>query len=857
MTPSHMHPSASRIGGWRQRPRGSELVGRAFAGLLAVLLLCTGSVATAASDTSINYDIRSMPLANALMAFGAQSGLTVAAPTALTTGKYSKPVRGELAPSNALDELLQGTGLTFARTVDGTIAIQAIRAGAPAQPSIGPSSSPADSMSDQDQLGAVIVTAQRRSEELIKVAAPVTALLASDLSRQGDVKLADYAASVPGLNLISPQPGQTSIIIRGVTTGYGFAISPTTATYIDDSPFGSATANAIGSLTSVDLDPATLQRIEVLRGPQGTLYGASAMGGLIKYVTIPPSLTRESGRVEMDGSEAYGGDLGFGVRAEWNGPLITDTLGLAVNAYERHDPGYIDNIHLNEKHVNSARVDGGRIALLWKPTNRFSAQLTALVQNTSTYGTSTIDVGANLEPIYGKYQQYRWGPARWDLHSALFSLRAKLNLGWASLTSITSYQRETAFTSTDFTRRFGPLISSIINVPNLGIFDNVSLDHHKITQEVRLVSPSTQKLEWLAGLFFTHEKSVQPEAFQNPFDLTTGAVVPVPGGIFTDPNMDSFKEYAGYADVTYHFTHKFKILAGLRVTHDVESNVTPFSGVFNGPPTVAIAQIASQSTTYLFSPSYNFNDNNMVYVRVASGYRPGGPTGLTTTNVFQGAPAYYKPDSLTNYELGYKATLPDERMTIDLSGYDIEWKDIQVQSEVSGFIVTGNAAKARIAGSELTWTWRPIDALTLSFDAAYTNAFLTIDAPGIGARAGDRLPDVPKLSANLAASYDFPVTASIGGFVGGNYQYMGSRVMDFEAGLPAGMQRPTMGSYQIANLNAGVSRGNLTAEIHIRNVGNAYGFNQLFSEVIDGYSAPLAASVIQPRTFGLSVSYKF
>ena len=857
MTLSDMHPPAPRMGEWRQPPRGSELVSRAFSALLAVFLLCTGSVVNAAGDSSVHFDIKAMPLADALMAFGAQSGLTVAAPTTLTAGKRSQTVRGELAPSNALDELLKGSDLTFARAADGTIAIQAISAGEAPSANTGPSSSPAESTVDQDQLGEIIVTAQRRSEELIKVAAPVTALLASDLTRQGDVKLSDYAASVPGLNLISPQPGNTTIIIRGVTTGYGFAISPTTATYIDDSPFGSATANAIGSLTSVDLDPATLQRIEVLRGPQGTLYGASAMGGLIKYVTVPPSLTKASGRVELDGSEAYGGDAGFGVRAEWNGPLVADTLGLAVNAYDRHDPGYIDNIHLNEKHVNSARVAGGRVALLWKPTDRFSAQLSALVQDTSTNGTSTIEVGANLAPIYGKYQQYRWGPERWDLHSALTSLRAVYDFGWASLTSITSYQTETAFISTDFSRRFGPLISSIIGVPNLGIFDNVSLDHHKITQEVRLVSRTGHPLEWLAGLFFTHEKSVQPEQFQNPFDLTTGAVVPVPGGIFTDPNMDSFKEYAGYADVTYHFTHQFKILAGVRVTHDVESNVTPFSGVFNGPPTVAIANIASQSTTYLFSPSYNFNDNNMVYVRVASGYRPGGPTGLTTTNVFQGAPAYYKPDSLTNYELGYKASLPDERMTIDLSGYDIEWKDIQVQSEVSGFIVTGNAAKARIAGSEFTWTWKPIDPLSLSFNAAYTNAFLTIDAPGIGARAGDRLPDVPKFSANLAANYDFPITADIEGFVGGNYQYMGSRVMDFEAGLPAGMARPTMGSYQIVNLSAGLTRGNLTAELHVKNVGNEYGFNQLFSEIIDGYSAPMAASVIQPRTFGLSVIYKF
>jgi outer membrane receptor protein involved in Fe transport len=171
----------------------------------------------------------------------------------------------------------------------------------------------------QDQLTEVVVTAQRRSETLLHTAAPVTALKAEDLERQGDVKLADYAATVPGLNLISSVPGQTVVIMRGISTGEGAAIAATTATYIDDSPFGTTTANALGSFSALDLDPATIQRIEVLRGPQGTLYGASAMGGLIKYVTTPPNLREYGGRVELTGSTIDGGGQGYGVRAMLTG----------------------------------------------------------------------------------------------------------------------------------------------------------------------------------------------------------------------------------------------------------------------------------------------------------------------------------------------------------------------------------------------------------------------------------------------------------------------------------------------------------------------------------------------------------
>jgi iron complex outermembrane recepter protein len=851
-------PSWRRRRDWGgQHSAGPACVSHSLASLFAALMLWFGPAAMAADDSPRHFVISTNPLAGALMEFGVQSGLTVVAPTSLTVGKRASDVRGDFTPTEALGRLLKGSGLTFARAADGTIAIEAINAGAPAAANAGQSGSEKDSTRDPDQLSEVIVTAQKRSEALLRVAAPVTALQSADLARQGDVRLADYAATVPGLNLISSQPGQTVVIIRGVSTGFGAAIAATTATYIDDSPYGSSTANALGSFTTIDLDPATLQRVEVLRGPQGTLYGASAMGGLIKYVTIPPSLTEYSGRVELDGSTVDGGGQGYGVRAMWTGPLITDKLGVTLNAFDRLDPGYIDDPHLNKKNVNSSRVEGGRLALLWQPTEQFSAELSALVQNSTTGGTSNVDVNADLTPIYGKYQQLRYGNENWDLDSTHYSLRANYDFGWAALTSITSYQTQSATWFTDFTNRFGPLLSGIIGVPDLGVFDHVSVADHKITQEVRFASADSDKFEWLGGLFFTHERSVQPEQFQNPFSTVTGVTVPVAGGIFTDPNHDSYTEYAGYADVTYHFTSNFKVLGGVRYTSDSENNVTPFSGILNGPPSVALATTSSRTVTYLVSPSYNLDDRNMIYIRVATGFRPGGPTGLTTTSVYAGAPSTYGPDTLTNYELGYKASFPELRMTVDVSGFDIEWKNIQVLSEIGGFLITGNGGDARSAGAELAWTWKPIGGLSVSANAAYTNAFLTADAPGISAKAGDKLPDVPEVSANLGADYDFPLTTEVKGFVGGNVQYLGARVSDFVSGMPPGYGRPSMPAYSTVNLHAGASRGGLTAEAYVKNVGDTYGLTRIASEVQNGYGPPLAAAVIQPRTFGVSISSKF
>ena len=395
--------------------------------------------------------------------------------------------------------------------------------------------------------------------------------------------------------------------------------------------------------------------------------------------------------------------------------------------------------------------------------------------------------------------------------------------------------------------------------------DNISETNHKITQEVRLASPDGNKLEWLGGLFYTTERSLQPENFQ-VFNTITGLDVSIPGGFFNDPNHDVYKEYAGYADLTYHLTSKFKVLGGVRYTSDSERNFTPFFGLSNCgtgvaivicPETDAISDVSSRTTTYLFSPSYNLDDHNMVYARVATGFRPGGPTGLTTTNVLAGAPSTYGPDTLTNYEVGYKASFPEQRMTIDVSGFDIEWKNIQVLSEIGGFLITGNGGDARSAGAELAWTWKPITGLSVLANAAYTDAHLTSDSPPISAKAGDPLPDVPKFSANFATDYDFPIASDIQGFVGGNYQYQGARTGSFISGLTAGEERPRMPGYNTVNLHAGLNHGGLAVEAFVRNVGNSYGLTRLLSEVQAGYGPPLSAAVIQPRTFGVSISDKF
>ncbi|GAA0317701.1 TonB-dependent receptor [Sphingomonas oligophenolica] len=649
-------------------------------------------------------------------------------------------------------------------------------------------------------------------------------------------------------------------MIRGIGTGHGSAIPSTVATYIDDVPYGSSTATAYGSIGTLDLDPGILERIEVLRGPQGTLYGASSLGGLVKYVTRKPGLTDFTGRVEADGTTVDHGAAGGGVRVMLDGPLVKEKLGVTVSGFYRFDPGFLDDPFRKKSNVNTFEVYGGRIALYWKPVDQLSVELSAVLQNSHSPNTSEVDLTSGLTPIYGKYSQVRWGNENWDFKTRLYSLNANYDLGWGTLTSITSYATRNARWDIDETTKFGAAISGFVGVPNLALFDNVTLDHKKTTQEFRLSSPNGGTLEWLTGVFYTHERSVKPEGFGRPFDATTLQPVPAAypaGGLFFDTIYDRYTEYAGYADVTLRLGSQFKILGGIRYTHSTEDSDTPSSGALNGGHTDVTGRAVSNTWTYLLTPSFDIDQNNMIYARFATGFRPGGPTNLAASLLAAGAPAAYQPDSLDNYEVGYKAKFPLAHMTVDISAFYLDWKRIQLLTQVGGFNVTGNAGRAHSKGVEFAWTWMPVSGLSLSANGAYTDARMVVDAPLVGAKAGDQLPDTPKFSGNLSADYDFRISDDVGAFIGGNYQYIGSRPIDYVSGAPANYVRPVMPSYDLVNLRAGIKFGGFSIEAYVKNVGNSYGLVRLRSQVKNGISAPFAGAIVQPRTFGISVVDKF
>ena len=704
-------------------------------------------------------------------------------------------------------------------------------------------------------LSTVEVTANKRKERLQDVPMAVSTLSGSDLERQSAVSFADYASRVPGLNTVSQGPGRTQLTLRGITSGANTP-NATVGTYIDDTPYGSSTVYAAGSQLTPDIDPDDVERIEVLRGPQGTLYGANTLGGLLKFVTVKPDSTAVAGRIALGASSVSGGENGTDVHAMFNLPLIKDKLAFRVNAYTRNDPGYIDNVATGKKDVNDAKVNGLRAQLLWTPTDTFSLRLSALAQNLDgdALANGGVDVDpVTLKPIYGDLKQSRSpGTGDFGVRYRLYDASINANFGWSQLVSVSSYSTLDQQLNTDVTTAYGPIINPAIGLTNGGYSIDNPVTQGKFSQELRLQSPEDQTLEWRAGVFYTREHTTNIQDILS-FDASTGEPIALPftlGHIAVGPA--TFTEWAGFGDITWHATDKLSILLGARYTSDKTSYTQTGNGILTGDSDFTIKG-SDNPTTFLLNPSFKFSDDLMAYVRVASGYRPGGPNVGVPPGL--GAPLTFGPDKLVSYELGLKSTLLDRHMTLDVAAFYIDWNKIQLTSFAGGFSFLGNGGKAQSQGVEASWLYAAAQGLMLSANATWTDAKLSADTPpGLYGSKGDQLPWVPKWNANVGIDYDFPLAGNWSGFVGGSYRYVGKRKTDFQT-VPG--PRFDVPSYDGVDLRVGVNYINWTIKAYVKNLTNDRGISSMSSETTDPTGSPFGVIYVMPRTVGVSASVSF
>jgi outer membrane receptor protein involved in Fe transport len=710
-----------------------------------------------------------------------------------------------------------------------------------------------------DQLGTIVVTANRRNETLQNVPLPVSVLSYHDIQRQNLQDFQDYAEAIPGLAAVSSGAGITGLSIRGISSG-SQQPSASVGVYVDDTPFGSSSVFSAGSSLTPDIDPADLERIEVLRGPQGTLYGAGALGGVLRFITIPPDTQNYSGRLQVGGSSVDGGGNGLNVHGMVNLPLVTDQLALRVNAYDRTDPGFISDDGQGKSDLNENRVKGGRASLLWTPSSQTSLRITLLAQNLSRGGSPSEALDpVTLKPLYGDLQQR--GPALggdpFDGHYRLYNATFSTDFDWAKLVASSSYSTLDAVINLDVT----PLLflGPQANGQPYGTLENEIFPQTKSTQEIRLESPKSDTVEWLGGVFYTHETG---DAVQTIYasDYYSGAEQASPFGIPIggDTQPSTYDAYALYGSLTWHVADRFDVEAGLRHSHDQQHYTENGYGLlFGGIPLTVLLdkRSADSSNTFSLTPQFHISDNIMLYARAASGFLPGGPNVLTVA--IPGVPSTFSPTELTDYEVGLKTTSWDDRLIVDLSAYHIDWTKIPLVTFVSPFTFLGNGGQAKANGFEATIAVVPTTGLKLSANISHNDTALTKDAPlPSNGRRGDPLPYAPKLTYNLNGDYDFALRSGWDAYVGASYSFVDKRTGDFTFDGTASAKIP---SYHTLNLRAGLLHGPWKLDFYVKNATNERGIILDGSAQLNPITTQMEDNVviIPPRTIGVSLRRDF
>jgi iron complex outermembrane recepter protein len=866
------------------RKPAHALLGLLVFGLSLTLLDVPAHADTTITDTTA-FSIEPQELAGALKAFAVQSHREIFFAPELARGRKSHGVRGSYDDLKALDLLLEGTGLDFSITPSNAILVRdptakgdslrppatpassssdvvnsdvrvaqasATRTGGAGSADIDNSGSLSSPVSDAEKprLSEIIVTAQKRQERLQDVPVPVTALSAAALADQNQVSIQDYYNTVPGLSIKTDGHGYDSLSIRGITTG-GYT-NPTVGIVIDDAPFGPTTG--LGSRTSApDIDPSDLARIEVLRGPQGTLYGANSIGGLLKFVTVDPSTDAFTGRVQGDLDGVHNGTgVGYGVRAAVNVP-VTDTIAIRASAFTRRDPGYIDNPELHINGANQVDVEGGRFSALWRPSATFSVKLTAMLQDTTADAPSDVTLGPGLADL----QQVQALPGGYHHEVQDYTVTLSGAFAGMNLVSITGYGMDKYDSTIDISAYYGGASSiALYGTPIAAQVGRNKTD--KVTQELRLSGTATSRLDWLVGVFYTHEDTPTHDTYYAVNPTTQGAA----GFLFDDPYPTNYSEVAGFGDLTVHITDQFNIQFGGRESQNrqryEETTSGPEWAAFGYPnPTIQPpVHTKDDAFTYLVTPQFKFSQDFMAYARFASGYRPGGPN--PTCTVFP-TPCEYGPDKTANYELGVKGAAFNGLLSYDASLYYIDWKDIQLQvsDRTTGFSYYTNASRARSQGVELSAQAKPWRGLTVGGWIALNDATLRSDLPPgstILGSSGDHLPFSTRFSGNLSLDEEFPLSGHVSGFVGGILSYIGERQDNFAFAYIGAPPRYTLPAYAETNVHAGVLIDTWRVNLYVNNLADKRG--------VLTYPPPFATSLpivnyIEPRTVGVTVVKKW
>ena len=743
--------------------------------------------------------------------------------------------------------------------------------------------------SDTGQLQEIVITAEKRESTVQDTPISLTAVSGADIQDRGLTDLGSLLQSVPGVSMRTSGPGMSEFEMRGVASTGGN--SPTVGFYYDDTPLTAPAATNEGKIV---ISPALydLNRVEVLRGPQGTLYGSGSMGGTIKVVPNPPNPDAFDASAEATFADTDHGGFDHAENAMINLPFGAGLAAVRIVGSYSYDAGWIDRIVIapgqfpvptngftTRGNVLAAPVEADyhdvndtarttvRVSALIKPIDGLSIAPSFFHQKMTAGGLPYIDSDPGTDAHYQPFDVAE----NYSDKFTLGSLNVKYATDLFEIASTTSYwtRHEPLIqdTSESWTTGLG-ITAYDASAGGLGAaYAYENNQSHQTTEEIRISSPakSNSRVKWVAGYFYEDFESF----WDINFPAANGANVFGATDLFAYFSPNKILQQSVFGEVTYNITEPFAITAGLRRYHYDAPVAVYQSGPVAGGTTSTSTAEKDQGVTPKVSLSYDFNRDLLVYATASKGFRPGGGTGPVPTSgpascetslqaaygtdQFVTGPISFKSDSVWSYELGEKLRAADNRVTVNASGYFENWSGVQQTNALSpcGYIYTANAGDAHIYGGELEVQAVVVRGLVVSANTAYTHAALASSSLiGSTFAPGTPIQDVPRWTSSASVSYRHGMTDTLAFMSRLDTNYVGSRTDETYS-------VNTLPSYELTNVRGGVEADHWSAYVFLNNLTDKRAF--LNNATADAINLPTynRVAVSQPRTVGVDLNYRF
>jgi iron complex outermembrane receptor protein len=707
-----------------------------------------------------------------------------------------------------------------------------------------PTGNPTSPAGDDTVLTEVVVSANRIGDvSLQRLPMAISVISPEALDSKGLGGVSDFLRLQPSVNMQSLSPGENDIEMRGLVTT---EVDPTNAQerslvalYLDDAAITMQAFNP-------DLHVYDLERIEIIRGPQGTLYGAGSMAGTVRFITKKPDTNAFSGDGDVSVSETNHGGTNTSERGMLNVPLIEGKLAARLILYRSDDSGYIDNIQLHERDANSVYATQGRLSVRWLPIDALTVDFSATFARLNALGRNAV------YPNLGAYTYTSLTPEQFADYFKLYNVTADWDVSFAHLISSTSYIARQLNQNESYQFLTEALLTPGIQLPTASSSAN---DIHQFQEELRLVSGADQRLRWITGAYFEHLTRFFPQNIPTTnFDSVFGAEIgdptfnsqtlygtPTPNDIFYGTIHITERQFALFGEATYAITPKLDLTLGARYFNFQDDFSLFFTGIAGaigpGEPLTQDGQQKSTGANPRGVLSYKVTDDVMVFGEAARGFRYGGVNEPAPV-VFCGAdlaqiglkqsPLTFGPDSLWSYTLGEKSTLANGKLLMNIDGFYIDWRNVQTVHDLDcGYYFTENKGKLKSQGLELESKMRVTSALTVGLSGSYTDATANGAIPNLEAAGGDRAPYFPRTIITLSAEYGIPLPRGKI-LLTGDYTSRSNAYTQFSSAAPQYFEIPSSKvldasiAYAIDHWSVSLYGTNLTDDRLVSGVENYY-----------------------------------